>query len=768
MINPEHLIGTVLENRYRLTRAIGKGSYGWVFEAAEEMGGRFVARVAVKLLAPEDEDQREVVLREIRALAGFTHDYILAYRTSGQIVEGTLGGTIFLVTELGEVALGKALQSPQRLPDQELWTMGHGIGLALAHIHAKGAVHRDVKPGNILRVEGRWKLADFGLVRAVETTQKSGTGTKGTLRYMAPEALEGEIGPATDVYALGVTLLYCLTGRFAHEGETDAQFMANLMTKPAFIPSSVSESWKPVLTECLHREPSQRWSAAELAQHLGSPATTPRQAAGKSVPSSGRPAVEDSSTPASGLPPQEELRRAVRAALAQGVISDRKRWELLELAGRLGIAHDLAGQILREEKLQRETGTPLKFSAPPAGKPAAIPARAAPHVRVVSPQRVVSEQEDEADPTLLEVPEPSPPARWAWRPRHIAFAVLALVLGYAAFNAVRTGMLGRYGGPGTDPGGSATSGSMSYTPPFETESPVAEPSASPAEETRTVVDGGAAPTPSAPPEVVHDKPIGSSDAKPPSQGRPGAGATPEPARAPAVGAIMVSINSSPSGAEVVVDKVHVARTPFSVSLDPGPHALQFRKEGYQPRAEIIQVSKQGEKDIRFALQPLKLSPELAAQHSSQGMALYRRGDWNGAVAEFQEAIRLYPYDAMTHSNLALALQKRGDRDGAIAQYREAIRLKPPSKQNLLMIRNNLAVALYLKGDWEGAVNEFHEIIQLKPEDATAHRNLARALLKQGDQDSAIAHLREALQIQPTYSDAQQELNSLLAARAANQ
>jgi Flp pilus assembly protein TadD len=231
---------------------------------------------------------------------------------------------------------------------------------------------------------------------------------------------------------------------------------------------------------------------------------------------------------------------------------------------------------------------------------------------------------------------------------------------------------------------------------------------------------------------------------------------------------MVSINSNPSGAEVVVDKVHVARTPFSVSLDPGPHALQFRKDGYQPRAEIIQVSKQGEKDIKFALKPLKLSPELAAQHSSQGMALYKRGDWNGAVAEFQEAIRLYPYDAMTHSNLALALQKKGDRDGAIAQYREAIRLKPPSKQNLLMIRNNLAVALYLKGDWEGAANEFHEVIQLKPEDATAHRNLARALLKQGDLDSAIAHLREALQIQPTYSDAQQELNALLAQRAANQ
>ncbi len=763
MINAEHLIGTVLENRYRLSRAIGKGSYGWVFEASEEMGGRFVARVAVKLLAPEDEAQREVVLREIRALAGLTHDYIIAYRTSGQIAEGPLGGTIFLVTELGEVALGKAIQPPQRIPDQELWTMGQGIALALLHIHSRGAVHRDVKPGNILRVEGRWKLGDFGLVRAVEGTQMSGTGSKGTLRYMAPEALENEISPATDVYALGVTLLHCLTGRFAHEGDTDAQFMANLLTKPAHIPTEVPGAWRRIITECLHRDPRRRWSASELAQRLGGTAHASRPPVGKPIPSSGQPAVEDPLTPASGLSPQEDLRRAVRAALAAGVISDRKKWELLEQAGRLRIPHDLAGQIIREEKLHAELGTSFKFSTPPAGKPAATPAREAPQVRVASPRR------DETDPTLLEAPEPSLPGRWTWRPRHVALVVLVVVLGWAVFNAWRTGMLGRYVGTEPTPAVTQAPAPLAPEPSIEAQSPVAQPSESPAAEASNFGEESAAPTASTPPEVAHNKPVGSPDPNQSSASRPGAGEAPGPARPYEAGAIMVSIKSSPSGAEVVVDKVHVARTPFSVSLDPGPHALQFRKEGYQPRAEIIQVSKLGEKDIKFALQPLKqLSPELAERHASQGMALYKRGDWAGAIAEFQEAIRLYPYDAMTHSNLGLALQKKGDRDGAIAQYREAIRLKPPVKQNLLMIRNNLAVALYLKGDWEGAAAEFHEIIQLKPEDATAHRNLARALLKQGDQNSAIAHLQEALQLQPTYSDAQQELNTLLAQRAARE
>ncbi len=103
MISADLLIGTVVDNRYRLTRKIGKGSFGWVFEATEEMAGLYVGRVAVKLLAPEDEAQREMVLREIRALAGLTHEYIIAYRTSGQVTDGALAGSIFLVTELGEI-----------------------------------------------------------------------------------------------------------------------------------------------------------------------------------------------------------------------------------------------------------------------------------------------------------------------------------------------------------------------------------------------------------------------------------------------------------------------------------------------------------------------------------------------------------------------------------------------------------------------------------------------------------------------------------------
>lgn len=268
MMSAELLSGTVLDNRYRLTRKVGKGSYGWVFEAVEEIAGNYVGDVAVKLLAPEDDLQRDMVLREIRALAGLTHEYIIGYRTSGLIQDGPLKGMIFLVTELGDCSLSRRIPPHDRLSEHELWNMGRGLALALAHIHARQSVHRDVKPENVLRVNGSWKLGDFGLVRAVEGAHMSASGAKGTLRYMAPESLTNQITAATDVYALGVTLLRCLTGCYAHEGETEGEFIANLMNKPPQLPLEVPASWRSLLDGCLQRDPGRRCTAAHLAQQL--------------------------------------------------------------------------------------------------------------------------------------------------------------------------------------------------------------------------------------------------------------------------------------------------------------------------------------------------------------------------------------------------------------------------------------------------------------------------------------------------------------------
>src|SRR5262245_51799194 len=166
MERPDLLLGTVIDNRYRLSDFIGSGSYGSVYAADEVTLGRVISRVAVKIITPETQDHRQSILNEIVGLAQYHHDHVIAYRSSGQIAYGELAGCIFLATELGDTTLAKLAKTSGRLTDEQLRDLVRGIALALAHLHAQGAIHGDVKPANIIRVKGRWKLADLGLLRS--------------------------------------------------------------------------------------------------------------------------------------------------------------------------------------------------------------------------------------------------------------------------------------------------------------------------------------------------------------------------------------------------------------------------------------------------------------------------------------------------------------------------------------------------------------------------------------------------------------------------
>ena len=272
----DQLIGTTIDNRYRLTQFLGEGAFAWVYEASEMFADEHVGRVAVKLIRPGDEQHRRGLVREIQALAQLSHSHVLGYRTAGVATEQSLAGLFYIVTELADGSLADLIAGGSRPSADDLRTVACQVAAGLEYIHAQGAVHRDVKPANILRVKGVWKLADFGLARAVGGSVVSASGHKGTLGYMAPEVLDGQIGPASDVYSLGVTLLECLTGRLAHEGETEAQFMRNLLTKPAGIPGEVGEPWRTALSRCLQQAPRDRCSAGDIAALLAhTPAASP-------------------------------------------------------------------------------------------------------------------------------------------------------------------------------------------------------------------------------------------------------------------------------------------------------------------------------------------------------------------------------------------------------------------------------------------------------------------------------------------------------------
>jgi formylglycine-generating enzyme required for sulfatase activity len=172
--------------------------------------------------------------------------------------------------ELGDSTLQDRLLRPQRVTADEARTLARQVAEALAFLAEKGAVHRDVKPENLFRVNGGWKLGDFGLARGVAGSRIQASGRKGTLLYMAPEAVRREVGPATDVWALGAILQQALCGRLPYEATDDdeAAFIAQLITEEPFVAPDLPPPLDAVVRGCLQRERTTRWTAQRVLEAL--------------------------------------------------------------------------------------------------------------------------------------------------------------------------------------------------------------------------------------------------------------------------------------------------------------------------------------------------------------------------------------------------------------------------------------------------------------------------------------------------------------------
>jgi hypothetical protein len=181
---------------YRVDSEVGRGGMAVVYAGWHEQLER---PVALKVLAAHLADDREFrtrFLREARIAARLDHPNLVRTYDVTQVDDRPA-----IVMELlpGETLAGGLLTRGEAAQ----------VAAALAHAHAQGVVHRDLKPGNLLRAaDGTVKIADFGIARAAEETMVTQAGTVlGTLRYLAPEQAEGRpVGPAADVYSLGVLL----------------------------------------------------------------------------------------------------------------------------------------------------------------------------------------------------------------------------------------------------------------------------------------------------------------------------------------------------------------------------------------------------------------------------------------------------------------------------------------------------------------------------------------------------------------------------------
>jgi tetratricopeptide (TPR) repeat protein len=144
---------------------------------------------------------------------------------------------------------------------------------------------------------------------------------------------------------------------------------------------------------------------------------------------------------------------------------------------------------------------------------------------------------------------------------------------------------------------------------------------------------------------------------------------------------------------------------------------------------------------------IRLDPKYGWAHNNLGAALIDKGDPDGAIVEFREAIRLDPKVALPHSNLGGALNDKRDLDGAIAEFREAMRLDP----KLAHAHHGLGWSLQLKRDLDGAIVEYREAIQLDPKYVWTHTNLGDVLKDKRDLDGAIVEFREAIRLDPKFA-----------------
>ncbi|MDP9738152.1 GAF domain-containing serine/threonine-protein kinase [Curtobacterium sp. 260] len=262
----------LLDGRYRLEQEIGRGGMSVVYRATDEVLHR---PVAVKLFHPGSVDLARQEA-ELGVLAALEHHGLVGLLDAGVVDVVGSGPRRFLVMSL---VVGQDLEARLEvgpLSAKHIAEIGYDMAEALEYIHPHGVVHRDIKPSNILLVDygtgsdrARARLTDFGIALAAGVERLTADGvTTGTAAYLSPEQARGaDVGPASDVYSLGLVLLQCFTRRREFPGSLVESAIARLSRDPV-VPEPLPEHWKHLLRAMTAQDPTARPLGAQLVTML--------------------------------------------------------------------------------------------------------------------------------------------------------------------------------------------------------------------------------------------------------------------------------------------------------------------------------------------------------------------------------------------------------------------------------------------------------------------------------------------------------------------
>jgi serine/threonine protein kinase len=254
---------------YEILEEVGRGGMGVVFKARDVRLNRLVA---LKVLRSGEYAGGEEVSRfrlEAEAVARLQHPNIVGVYEVGEAE----GRPFFAMEYVDGGNLSQRLDGSPLPPDQAARLVAV-LAQAMHYAHERGVVHRDLKPANVLLTadDGTPKITDFGLAKRLnEAALQTQTGqVLGTPSYMAPEQAAGrarDVGPATDVYALGSMLYELLTGRPPFKGETPMDTLAQVMSVDPLPPSRLQpkcpRDLETICLKCLQKEPSRRYTRAQ-------------------------------------------------------------------------------------------------------------------------------------------------------------------------------------------------------------------------------------------------------------------------------------------------------------------------------------------------------------------------------------------------------------------------------------------------------------------------------------------------------------------------
>ncbi|HTS15735.1 MAG TPA: Stk1 family PASTA domain-containing Ser/Thr kinase, partial [Candidatus Sulfotelmatobacter sp.] len=265
--------GQVLGHRYQLEEEIAAGGMATIWRARDEQLGR---EVAIKILHPEYGRDAAFVARfrqEATAVAGLSHPNIVSVFDLGTDEAGP-----YIVMEYVDGQdLAAILRDRGAIPITAAARIALQVADGLAAAHARGIVHRDIKPGNILlTLSGQVKVVDFGIARALSEAQLTLPGTTlGSVQYMSPEQARGnEVTTASDIYSLGLVMYEMLTGTRPFGGDSAAAVAMARLTTDVPLPSTLRADVPPgmdaIVRKATARDPAQRFgSAAAMSDAIG-------------------------------------------------------------------------------------------------------------------------------------------------------------------------------------------------------------------------------------------------------------------------------------------------------------------------------------------------------------------------------------------------------------------------------------------------------------------------------------------------------------------